>query len=414
MKLLLLYLTAILVAPPAGPALQMLREDPDRAGVNNHVYEFVKEYDTPAPAGYKPYYLLHYGRHGSRNEFKSKYYEELAHILQQARDGGFLSDDGEKLLVQTRQIIVAHRDSPGHLTRLGEAEHRELARRIYKRYKPVFTKGPRQIYVESSTVPRTLVSMTNFTGELIRLQKDLDISIDSDERVFSYVNNSCSKDMSAKIYKLTDSLAALMPVDTVQIYRRLFTDPEKGKALEPDAEKFQRYIFNTALIAKSCAIEGSPYDFLTEDVIYKWWARIVRRLYLRQCNSVEFGHLRLPRSKPLVDTVFRHLDEAVTSAPVAANLMFGHDHPLLGLASYLRLEGIGDRLTMDEITEKWYDPTNIPFASNMQIILYRNKAGKVLVKFVYNGRERAVHGLTPVSGPYYSWEDVSTLRNYKE
>ena len=45
---------------------EMLREDPNRAGVNTHIYEFIDEVYTPAPKGYKPVYLSHYGRHGSR------------------------------------------------------------------------------------------------------------------------------------------------------------------------------------------------------------------------------------------------------------------------------------------------------------------------------------------------------------
>ena len=56
---------------------------------------------------------------------------------------------------------------------------RELARRIYTRYKPVFKKGSKYVRVESTTVPRTLVSMTCFVSELSRLQKDLAFTIDT-------------------------------------------------------------------------------------------------------------------------------------------------------------------------------------------------------------------------------------------
>jgi len=312
---------------------------------------------------------------------------------------------------QTHQVLEAYRDSPGHLMPMGVIEHRKLADRMYKRYKRVFSKGNKKIHVESSNVPRVLVSMASFTTELSSRQRDLDYTFESDEKVFKYINNTSSREHSRAVHDLLDSIARNTPMDTVQIYRRLFTDYAKGKALAPSAGKLLNDIWWTARTAKACETDGSPYDFVSEDIIYRWWADELRYIYLKQCNSVDYKHLRVPRTKPLVDVVFQHLDDAVDSAPVAANLMFGHDYPLLGLACWLGLEGIAESYTVEEIPEKWNDPTNVSFASNLQIVLYRNKKGEVLAKFVYNGRERAVNRLDAVSGPYYRWEDVSTLRN---
>ena len=49
---------------------------------------------------------------------------------------------------------------------------------------------------------------------------------------------------------------------------------------------------------------------------------------------------------------------------------------------------------------------NIAFASNMQFVVYRKAGAPDIVKFVYNGVERSVAKLTPLSGPYYYWDDV--------
>ena len=50
---------------------------------------------------------------------------------------------------------------------------------------------------------------------------------------------------------------------------------------------------------------------------------------------------------------------------------------------------------------------NIPLASNLQMIFYRSrKSPDVLVKFVYNEKERTIAELEAVSGVYYRWEDV--------
>ena len=49
-------------------AAALLREDNTRAGNNTNSYEFRPIQDTPAPKGFKPFYVSHYGRHGSRYE----------------------------------------------------------------------------------------------------------------------------------------------------------------------------------------------------------------------------------------------------------------------------------------------------------------------------------------------------------
>ena len=96
---------------------------------------------------------------------------------------------------------------------------------------------------------------------------------------------------------------------------------------------------------------------------------------------------------------------------MAADLKFGHDFPLLSLAGFFGLDGVGQRLSFEEIPEKWVDPVMIPFASNFQIVFYRScrKGSDILVKFIYNDRERALEGLSPVYGPYYRWEDIKTF-----
>ena len=75
---------------------------------------------------------------------------------------------------------------------------------------------------------------------------------------------------------------------------------------------------------------------------------------------------------------------------------------------------VGDRLEVDEICDKWLGFWNIPMASNLQMIFYKNKAGDVLVKFLYQEQERLLRGLEPFEGPYYKWETVkANLEGYK-
>ena len=89
--------------------MQMLREDPDRAGVNTHSYEFREMQATPAPKGYKPVYISHYGRHGSRTNWHISNYNYVIDILEKADSAGILTPEGEELLQEAR--VVADRKS---------------------------------------------------------------------------------------------------------------------------------------------------------------------------------------------------------------------------------------------------------------------------------------------------------------
>ena len=54
-----------------------------------------------------------------------------------------------------------------------------------------------------------------------------------------------------------------------------------------------------------------------------------------------------------------------------------------------------------------------PFATNLQIVFYRNRKGLVLVKFLANEEETLIPELKAYSGPYYRWDDVKGYVNDK-
>ena len=84
------------------------------------------------------------------------------------------------------------------------------------------------------------------------------------------------------------------------------------------------------------------------------------------------------------------------------------------LVSYLGIEGPGSKLDFDEIDEKWQGWKNLCMASNLQMVFYRNRSGRVLVKFLYQEQERRLRNLESFSGPYYDWEVVkANIKGYK-
>jgi hypothetical protein len=128
-------------------------------------------------------------------------------------------------------------------------------------------------------------------------------------------------------------------------------------------------------------------------------------LFLRQCNSTEFGDRRMavPEVDALVHDFIEKADEAIAKGDCVADLRFGHDWHLLAFCSRIGVKGIGERLTKDEAPD-WPAWQYTPFAGNFQMVFYRNPAGKVLVKCFINEREATLLGLP--DGPYYDWEEV--------
>lgn len=412
-KAIILLLALLCVTVPSRAQLSekleaYLRECPQRAAFNIHSYEFLPIKDTPAPGGYKPFYISHYGRHGSRSHSSDKPYVLLRDCLQAAAEEGIITPSGDSLLACARQMIQLHDGMDGRLTPRGAREHELIARRMYKRYPGVFRHG--EVHALSSDVVRCLVSMAAFTSSLKSCKKDLVITWDCGAKYQRLITSNTPSAIKKKAYDDAHSSLTDIPIDTMAIYSRYFKDPARGKELTGKPRNFVSAIFNVARFAEAYDIEENRYNFLPWDAVVTAYARHALQGYLAYCNSVPYGDDATRRVAALAKEMARKADEAIAGAPVAADLIFGHDLPFMCLCSCLGLEGFGyPRLTAEQAYRTWPGAKLCTFASNLQIVFYKNRKGNVLVKFLVNEQESSVPELEPFSGPYYRWEDV---KNY--
>ena len=409
-----LFLLAVSVAAYAQLSPEMeayLREFPQRASFNIHAYEFLPLKDSPAPKGYKPFYISHYGRHGSRSHSSDKPYVLLKDCLEAAAREGIITPSGDSLLACARQMIRLHDEMDGRLTPRGAREHEMLARRMYQRYPQVFRHG--EVHALSSDVQRCLVSMAAFTSALRACQSDLVMTWDCGVKYQRFIARSSGTAIKEKALEIVHGPLTDIPIDTMAIYARFFQDPVRGKALVGTKPKtFISAIYTLAQFAEAYDIEENRFTFLPWDAVTTAYARHALNFYLAHCNSAPFGDERMARARLLATEVVRKADEAIAGAPVAADLIFGHDLPFLALCSYFGLEGYGyPRLTAEEAYRNWNGVRHCPFAANLQIVFYKNRKGDVLVKFLTNEQETPIPELEPVSGPYYRWEDVKAYIN---
>ena len=93
---------------------------------------------TPAPEGEKPFYLSHYGRHGSRYLINNDEYKRPYEILKAADEAGKLTPLGKDVLKRVKLIYDEAYKRLGELTPLGAIQHRQIAKRMYERFPEIF------------------------------------------------------------------------------------------------------------------------------------------------------------------------------------------------------------------------------------------------------------------------------------
>ena len=194
--------------------------------------------------------------------------------------------------------------------------------------------------------------------------------------------------------------------DTSYVLGRLFTDSLAAARLVPEVNKFNSALFNVATITRCWDIEDYILDELSFEWLYQTTSNDSHYVFAKYGNAAEITRERLASAHELADDILAKADEVISSGEYAVDLRFGHDYPLHTLVAYIGIEGPGSKLAFDEIDKYWWQWRELCMGSNLQMIFYRNKAGRVLVKFLYQEQERMLRGLESVSGPYYDWETV--------
>ena len=417
MKRFLFVLCLVGLTVACGPREQVvvmpdgIEDNLYRFSVNTSPYEYFNVAETPIPAGYKPFYISHYGRHGSRSDWDGGY-GKVIEAFTKAHDAGVLTEEGERAFQQIQTIYALHNHMNGRLTPRGAREHRQIAHRMYEKYKRVFQGGSRKVRAVSSTSPRCLVSMAAFTGELLSLDPKLDVSWDTGEEFMKYLSSGDPQDVTSEAYKILGEHSETYHADTAYFAQRVFSDEAAAReAMGISIDNLLSGTLSFAAVSGTFDQDQTLIDIFNVEDLKQYSRLISQNLFLRQCNSAEFGDRRMavPEVGAMVDDFIEKADAAIANGDCVADLRFGHDWHLLAFCSRIGMKGIGERLTKDE-SFNWPGWKYTPFAGNFQAVFYKNKAGDILVKCFINEREATL--LTLPDGPYYAWEDLKkALKN---
>lgn len=404
--LALLTLTPQLQAQNTIPSRDVDAEiaaDPMLSYGNDYPYRYKMGELTPAPEGYKPFYISHYGRHGSRYYWSDGLYGELDSLLTAAHDRQTLTPAGEAFREHLHEAMPELTAGWGELTGIGWDQHQQIARTMYNRFPEVFVDGS-HVSAVSSLQGRCVISMAAFCLELKECNPKVEISEQSSRSTLHAVvpgdrQNPQWQPYQRMMPRFVKSGQRMMPDTTLvpRIMERLFTSRE-GLTQSPHHIVSQLKNLYTSLpsIGHEGMMEGIYTD---EDVVSEW----------EQSNLGSYIWVFGPQreSLPILQDILHQASEVIEGrSSDVASLRFGHDTYLGPLTVLMGINGANLDPEDPKDVKYCYQNYETCKAGNIQLIFYRPTTGEgeVLIKCLLNGSE-ATLPLPSEGYPYYKWSD---------
>lgn len=379
------------------------------AGGNLTDYDRVPRQEklTPAPKGYEPFYLSHYGRHGARWLLGDRDYAGPVMTLSTAKKYGKLTSTGEQALEKLSELQKKSRNRLGDLTPVGEREHHGIGRRMAQNFPEIFKTPNLPIDARSTTVIRSIISMVAECEELAAANPTAQFHNDVSESLKYYMNPSKEGKQRANDMKV-------WPIQMDLTYKirhpeRLMTvifNDKQWVSNYIDASQLMGQLYDLAVNMTSHNDDTFIIDLFTDQELYDLWKGNNHYWYLAYANAPQTDHVMPFTHKALLKNMIETADTVTTKQ---ATLRFGHDTIVLPIACLLELDGSNVSVdNLDELDNYFRNYEIIPYAGNVQLVFYRplkGKKGDILVKALLNEREVTMPTSTD-NFPYYKWADV--------
>lgn len=403
---------------------------------------------TKAPAGYKPFYISHYGRHGSRYHHNDEEYKYLFETLAKADSAQKLTELGKQTLAYTKVLVDKAAPAKATSRKWASSNMKGLQTacpRILGTFSRTGTSAEKVTpYVRSyaSTSGRCIVSMAAFIGELRSLNPKIHSELISGKSYMKFISAfDWGKLDYSKVKAYTDESDKLWKnVNPQSFLEKLFND-YKYVANNVDTNGFYNHFFEIATslqgmdkplldeIAQAAKVPADTFVnlFTTKEKIARWKAQNAWWYSLEGTSPLINRPDGLNFAKPTLQNILEEADEAIAvdttinaraaQTPIAATLRFGHDATLLPLSALMQLPVANAKVSdLSKLHEQWNDFRIIPMAANLQMVFYKAKNKPILIKILYNeieqtlpieckAQDNAKNAQCPAA-PYYRWEDI--------
>ena len=400
MLILLALLPAMLMAQRPN-VMDELKADPKKSYGNDYPYLFQPEQLTAAPEGYKPFYISHYGRHGSRYYWSDKLYQELDTLMKQAGKLHLLTAEGEAFRKRFNDALPELNARWGELSEAGWQQHQNIAAAMANNFPEIFQKG-KHVTAVSSLQGRCVISMASFCLELKQHCPWIEIRQESSRTTLDAVvpddrQNPNRKDFPTLRPRYEQSAIKVAQDESLnqRILNRMFKSAE-GLSLSPQQIVDDLKNMYTSLV--SIGHEGMMGSIVTDEDMLSQWE-------VSNLGSYSWVFGPQLRTIPILNDILSKAEAAINGTNEdVANLRFGHDSYLGPLTVLMGING-SDKDPEDPREVKYiYQNFETCKAGNIQLVFYRNAQNDVLVKCVLNGREASLPVPT-TQFPYYRWTD---------
>lgn len=367
---------------------------------------------TPAPKGYEPYLMNHYGRHGSRWLINEHQYTGVLNTLRKASEQGKLTTAGEDVMHQVDIIYQSSIKRLGDLTTVGERQHHGIGKRMTQNFPEIFKKKGLPVDARSTVVIRCILSMVAECEEIAAANPTAQFHNDVSQSLQYYLNQPRSQFLDS-VRKSTRSIRhelenkLLKECHPERLMGVLFNDAQWA-ADSVKAANFVASLFDIAANMQSHDLGLDLYSYFNDEEIYAQWRVRNMGWYIDYGASPLGGGVQPFCQANLLKDIIQVAD---TTKQTSAVLRFGHEVCVMPLACLLELDNCGyvtdDLENLDQV---WRNYKIYPMACNIQLVFYRPVSGKgdILVKALLNEREATLPVKTK-QFPYYKWKD---LRQY--
>ena len=405
---LCLFFLLCTLAYGQGSVRDEVLSDIERAGGVHYLYPMDQPAPTPAPKGYKAFYVSHVGRHGARYALGGSVYEEQLAVWTKGHDKGWLTPEGEAFFKAYKDFYPAIALREGNLTRKGQGQHRYIAGQIYRNYPSVF-KGKTHAEAVSTVSHRVIVSMFSFLTELDNLDGDFTFGADYGQPYQGYllpdvIDSGAERHGEAelKFNRFRDEV-----LDLDAMLGKWFTRPD---SLVSNKYKFcadLHTVVSTLDNTDAPAIPEALYSVFTPQERYSLWRVNNFRDYQLLGRSPDTENLRMKAMKALRADFIGKADEDIRTGKVQLRLRFAHDSTLMPLLSLMDVNGMGVSIENPYEVERSWQNYNVPMACNFQLVFFKSKKNPdILVQVLLNGVEATLPLPMAAPGSFYRWEDI--------
>ncbi|MBQ7427341.1 MAG: GH92 family glycosyl hydrolase [Prevotella sp.] len=332
----------------------------EKMGGVYYAYPVTETVLASAPEGFEPFYISHYGRHGSRWVTSDKRY---IWVNQQFEDQKNLTKLGKSLRKRLQKVWKNAQGNGGKLTPLGGSQHRGIAHRMYQNFPQLFTAEAR-LTAHSSVVGRCKSSMENFVSELKSLNPSIQIDPVTREEDMDWIAYTSPEQKA-----LEQRTNVPLKISPERFVKALFIDPSKVE----DPTKLLLELHTIASDMQDVELDISLYDLYTMEEMEAVYAKNNEGMTTIHGDVIQNEGIPARSAISLWQRIEADADAAIARGGVGADLRFGHDSNLFRLMNLMQIAP--KDMPMDEL---------LPMAANLQMIFYRNAQGDVIVQLLHN------------------------------